>query len=123
MLRAGRRNARGSVSVAPTVAAMEPAQAEDTELGIDARRCGLDPAQPAGHRRRDRFPGNLEVGDRLRRLSAPELLAKGCQPYERYRLTLNVAGGAPLEHTRDVLRGGKVVEVMPIDRARDEVVL
>ena len=34
MLRAGRRNARGSVSVAPTVAAMEPAQAEDTELGI-----------------------------------------------------------------------------------------
>src|SRR5436853_2023726 len=33
MLRAGRRNARSSVS-APTVAAMEPAQAEDTELGI-----------------------------------------------------------------------------------------
>ncbi len=34
MLRAGHRNARGSVSTAPAVAAIEPVQAEDTELGI-----------------------------------------------------------------------------------------
>ena len=34
MLRAGRRNARGSVSAAPAIAAREPPQAEDTELGV-----------------------------------------------------------------------------------------
>jgi len=34
MLRAEHRSARGSVSAAPAVAAMEPVQAEDTELGI-----------------------------------------------------------------------------------------
>jgi len=34
MLRAGRRNARDSVSAALAVAAIEPVQAEDTELGI-----------------------------------------------------------------------------------------
>ena len=56
-------------------------------------------------------------------VSAPELLAKGYLAYERYRLTLTASTGAPLAHTRDVLRGGKVVAVLAVDRSRDEVVL
>lgn len=56
-------------------------------------------------------------------LSAPELLAKGYRDYLRYRLTLQGAGHAPLTQTRDVLLGGKVVAVLPIDLARDEIVL
>lgn len=56
-------------------------------------------------------------------LSAPELLAKGYRDYQRYRLTLKGEGHAPLPQTRDVLRGGKVVAVLPVDLARDEIVL
>jgi ADP-ribose pyrophosphatase len=56
-------------------------------------------------------------------LSAPELLAKGYRDYLRYRLTLQGAGHAPLTQTRDVLLGGKVVAMLPIDLARDEIVL
>jgi ADP-ribose pyrophosphatase len=56
-------------------------------------------------------------------LSAPELLAKGYRDYQRYRLTLKGEGHAPLPQTRDVLHGGKVVAVLPVDLAHDEVVL
>jgi ADP-ribose pyrophosphatase len=56
-------------------------------------------------------------------LSKPELLASGYRDYQRYRLTLTGIDGAPLTQTRDVLRAGKVVAVLPIDLARDEVVL
>lgn len=56
-------------------------------------------------------------------LSAAEPLAKGYLDYLRYRLTLQAAAGAPITQTRDILRGGKVVAVLPIDLARDEVVL
>jgi ADP-ribose pyrophosphatase len=56
-------------------------------------------------------------------LSAPELLAKGYRDYQRYRLTLKGEGHAPLPQTRDVLRGGKVVAVLPVDLVRDEIVL
>jgi len=56
-------------------------------------------------------------------LSAPELLAKGYRDYLRYRLTLCGADGAPVTQTRDILLGGKVVAVLPIDLARDEVIL
>jgi ADP-ribose pyrophosphatase len=56
-------------------------------------------------------------------LSAPELLAKGYRDYYRYRLTLRGAAQAPLTQTRDVLHGGKVVAVLPVDLARAEIVL
>ncbi len=51
-------------------------------------------------------------------LSPPDQLANGFFDYRRYRLTL---GGA--EQTRDVVSAGKVAAVLPIDAARDEVVL
>jgi ADP-ribose pyrophosphatase len=51
-------------------------------------------------------------------LSPPEPLAKGFFDYQRYRLT--VQGAA---QTRDVVRAGKVAAVLPIDPARDEIVL
>ncbi len=51
-------------------------------------------------------------------LSAPERFAQGFFGYERYRLTL--AGAA---QTREVVRAGKVAAVLPLDLARDEIVL
>lgn len=56
-------------------------------------------------------------------LSEAKLLAQGYRPYERYRVTLRGPDGAPLAQTRDIIRGGKVVAVLPIDLARQEVVL
>jgi ADP-ribose pyrophosphatase len=56
-------------------------------------------------------------------VSQPELLAKGYREYWRYRLRLRTAGGATITQERDVLLGGKVVAVLPIDLARDEIVL
>jgi ADP-ribose pyrophosphatase len=66
-----------------------------------------------------------ELGDRAAdiALSAPEFIGKGYRDYQRYRLTLKGDGGAAIAQTRDVLCGGKVVAVLPIDLARDEVVL
>ena len=51
-------------------------------------------------------------------LSAPELLGKGFFDYQRYRVTL--PGGT---QTRDVLRAGKVIAVLPLDIERGEVVM
>ena len=56
-------------------------------------------------------------------LSAPELLAKGYRDYHRYRLTLCDSDGTQISQTRDVLLGGKVAAVLPIDVRRDEIVL
>lgn len=62
------------------------------------------------------LPGDISV-------SPPEPLAKGYRDYERYRVTLKGAGGAPVEQQRDVLRAGEVVAVLPVDLARGEIVL
>lgn len=51
-------------------------------------------------------------------LSAPELLGKGFFDYQRYRVTL--PSGA---QTRDVLRAGKVIAVLPLDIDRGEIVM
>ena len=51
-------------------------------------------------------------------LSAPELLGKGFFDYQRYRVTL--PSGA---QTRDVLRAGKVIAVLPLDVERGEIVM
>ena len=56
-------------------------------------------------------------------LSPGELLAKGFRNYWRYRLKLKGSEGAPVEQTRDIIDGGKVVAVLPVDLARDEIVL
>lgn len=66
-----------------------------------------------------------EIADRAVRvaLEKPELLAKGYRAYRRYRVTLTGEDGATIEQQRDVLDGGRVVAVLPVDLARDEIVL
>jgi len=66
-----------------------------------------------------------EIADRAAdvTLQEPELLAKGFRAYRRYRLSITGEDGAKIEQTRDVVDGGKVVAVLPVDLARDEIVL
>jgi len=66
-----------------------------------------------------------EIADRAADVSvdAPELLAKGFREYRRYRLTLAGDDGGRRRQTRDVVDGGKVIAVLPVDLARDEIVL
>ena len=54
-------------------------------------------------------------------LSKPELLARGFRDYVRYDVT--VRGPQPLTRKRDVILGGKVIAVLPLDLARGEIVL
>lgn len=56
-------------------------------------------------------------------LSSPHLLAKGYRDYWRYHATIEGADAAPVKQQRDVLLAGKVVAVLPLDVARDEIVL
>lgn len=56
-------------------------------------------------------------------ITATERLANGYRPYDRYHLTLHEAGGAEIEQRRDVVLGGKVIAVLPLDVARQEIVL
>lgn len=56
-------------------------------------------------------------------LSAPELLVKGYRDYWRYHVTIADPDGQPVEQQRDVIRAGKVAAVLPLDLARDELVL
>jgi ADP-ribose pyrophosphatase len=56
-------------------------------------------------------------------LSRPEPLAKGYREYRRYHVTLKIPDGAPVEQQRDVIRGGKVVAVLPVDLAHGRIVL
>jgi ADP-ribose pyrophosphatase len=56
-------------------------------------------------------------------LSGPLTLGEGFRPYQRYRATVRAADGLPATQTRDVLRGGRVIGVVPIDPARGEIVL
>jgi ADP-ribose pyrophosphatase len=55
-------------------------------------------------------------------ISAPELLGKGFRTYLRFHYTL--PGEDPAHpHTHDLIRFGHIVAVLPVDLARDEVVL
>lgn len=56
-------------------------------------------------------------------LDEPETLARGFRDYRRYHLTLRSPGHAPLRQQRDILIGGPVIAVLPVDLARNEVVL
>lgn len=66
-----------------------------------------------------------EIADRAADVAfdEPELLAKGYRAYRRYRITLTGEDGATIEQQRDVLDGGKVIAVLPVDVERDEIVL
>jgi len=56
-------------------------------------------------------------------LSSPQILAQGFRAYERYQLSFVTADGTEVHHTRDVLRTGRTVGLLPIDLERGEVVL
>ena len=56
-------------------------------------------------------------------VSDPEVLVRGFRTYERYQLHLSSEEGANVRQTRDVLRSGRTVGVLPIDPERNEVVL
>lgn len=56
-------------------------------------------------------------------LSEPVELGRGYQSYERFVAHIARTGEAPLVQQRDILRGGRVVGVLPIDLVRGEVVL
>lgn len=66
-----------------------------------------------------------EIADRAADVAfdEPELLAKGYRAYRRYRIMLTGEDGATIEQQRDVLDGGKVIAVLPVDVERDEIVL
>lgn len=56
-------------------------------------------------------------------LSAPTMLARGYQSYERFTVTVARDDDGPLIQQRDILRAGRIVGVLPIDLDRREVVL
>src|SRR5262249_34523516 len=55
--------------------------------------------------------------------SEPKVLAKAYRDYHRYRVTIRPEDAPPVLQERDVLIAGKVVVVIPIDVARQEIVL
>ena len=56
-------------------------------------------------------------------VSEPELLVKAFHDHWRYRLSVAIPGQGRVQQTRDVVSGGKVIAVLPIDSDREEVVL
>ena len=56
-------------------------------------------------------------------ISTPVVLAKGYRPYHRFHVTLPGGQGRPVAQQRDLLRGGAVAAVLPVDLERDQVVL
>jgi ADP-ribose pyrophosphatase len=66
-----------------------------------------------------------DIADRVMdvAVSPPVTVAKGYLPYERYEVAIIREGDETLRQQRDVLRAGRVAAVLPIDLARDEIVL
>jgi len=56
-------------------------------------------------------------------VSPPQILAKAYRDYNRYFATLQGADHRPIAQERDVLIAGKVVVVLPIDIARQEIIM
>src|SRR5689334_25126159 len=56
-------------------------------------------------------------------LSEPKTLAKAYRDYHRYQVTVRSQDAPSFSQERDILIAGKVVVVIPIDLARQEVVL
>jgi ADP-ribose pyrophosphatase len=74
----------------------------------------------AGSDRADRPLADLPVEVTV---AGRELLSDGFRPYERYRVKLANADGAPITQERDVLRVGKVAAVLAVDPVRDEIIV
>lgn len=66
-----------------------------------------------------------EIADRVMdvAVSPPVTIAKGYLSYERYDIAIIRAHDETLRQQRDVLRGGRVAAVLPIDLGRGEIVL
>lgn len=66
-----------------------------------------------------------EIADRVMdvAVSPPVTIAKGYLPYERYDVAIIREDDETLRQQRDVLRGGRVAAVLPIDLGRGEIVL
>lgn len=56
-------------------------------------------------------------------VSEPALIGQGFMAYERYQILLERPGEPPLRQQRDVVRASRVAAVLPIDLARDALVL
>ena len=56
-------------------------------------------------------------------VSRPKVLAKAYRDYHRYGVTLATDGHRTVTQERDVLMAGKVAVVMPLDMARQKIVL
>lgn len=56
-------------------------------------------------------------------VSQPKVLAKAYRDYHRYSVTVKAEDHQPVTQERDVLIGGKVVVVIPIDVVRQKIVL
>jgi ADP-ribose diphosphatase len=54
-------------------------------------------------------------------VSPPEVLAQGFRPYNRFRFTFHGQEAEP--QTRDILRSGASVAVLPLDPSRGEIIL
>ncbi len=72
-------------------------------------------AVPLTHTLED-LPADAEV-------SAPTLVGRGFRDLEQFAVTLRHADGSESRMSRDALRVGSVVGVLPVDLARGEVVL
>jgi len=68
-------------------------------------------------------PDPLADGSAEVEVSPAKLLAKAYHSLERFSVTLRGPDGEEIASVRDVLRVGKVAAVLPIDLARNEVVL
>ena len=55
-------------------------------------------------------------------MSPPQVLAKAYRDYHRYHVTIKDSTD-PVVQERDVVIGGKVILVIPVDVARQEIVL
>jgi ADP-ribose pyrophosphatase len=56
-------------------------------------------------------------------LSEPRSVAQGFLRYERYDVAIHRAADDVLKQQRDIIRGGPVAAVLPIDLARNQIVL
>lgn len=56
-------------------------------------------------------------------VSPASMIGRGYMPYERYEISISRPGEPALEQQRDMLRATPVVAVLPVDLARQQVVL
>ena len=56
-------------------------------------------------------------------MSRPKLLARAYRDYHRYGVTVASGDHRPVTQERDVLMGGKVVLVIPVDVSRQKIVM